>query len=332
MFWDITEPLSYNALINFIVGNRGGGKSYGVKKYAIELFLRTGKQFGYIRRYSEEYKESANTFFNDVSQEFEGHKFEVKGKKFYIDDKVCGHGFILSRSKKKKSMSFPNIDFLIFDEFILDPNDYMQRYLPNEVMTFLDLVETILRMRDNPKIKVFLLANALSFTNPYFLFFNVQKPQNKKKIKCKDDILIQLVENEEFIKAKKKTRFGKLIQGTQYGKYSIENEFLRDNENFIIKQPKKLQYYFTIKAKGENYGVWISYDEGLIYVSQKYDPSCKMIFTTILDNHEPNTMLLKGSNKGVLFKHFSQEFKRGNVYFSSIKVKNIILETFKNSL
>ena len=50
---------------------------------------------------------------------------------------------------------------------------------------------------------------------------------------CHGDILIELVSDDEFIKAKKQTRFGKLISGTKYGDYSIENEFLQDNKVFI---------------------------------------------------------------------------------------------------
>ena len=56
MFWDINKSVSRNCLFNFIVGNRGAGKTYGAKKYVINRFLKTGEQFVYIRRYKEELK------------------------------------------------------------------------------------------------------------------------------------------------------------------------------------------------------------------------------------------------------------------------------------
>ena len=33
VFWDAKKTLTHNALINVILGNRGGGKSFGAKIY-----------------------------------------------------------------------------------------------------------------------------------------------------------------------------------------------------------------------------------------------------------------------------------------------------------
>ena len=51
IFWNLRETLTHNMLFNFIIGNRGGGKTYGAKEWAIDNFIKTGEQFGYIRRY-----------------------------------------------------------------------------------------------------------------------------------------------------------------------------------------------------------------------------------------------------------------------------------------
>ena len=40
VYWDIKRVLSYNALFNYIIGMRGGGKTYGALKYAIEQNLK----------------------------------------------------------------------------------------------------------------------------------------------------------------------------------------------------------------------------------------------------------------------------------------------------
>ena len=45
-FWDINKTMTYNALFNFIIGNRGGGKSFGAKERAIDNFIKKGEQFG----------------------------------------------------------------------------------------------------------------------------------------------------------------------------------------------------------------------------------------------------------------------------------------------
>lgn len=326
IYWKIADSMSYNALFNFIVGNRGCGKTFGCKKKVIENFINKKEKFVYVRRFKTEFKK-IKTFFNDIKDHFEGHKFEVKGNNFYIDDELAGYGIVLSTAKVEKSNSYPDVTMIIFDEFILDKG--VHHYIPDEVTCFLELYETIARMRD---VRVYFISNAITFTNPYFLEFNITKPMNKKQIACKDDILIQLVADQAFIDAKNETRFARIIKGTAYGNYAIENEFLRDNNYFVCDQPKNMQYYFTIKSVKDFYGVWISYDEGIMYVSSKYDPDYKIVYATKLENHEPNVMLLKGVTKSSLFTSFTKAFKMGLVYFDSIKTKNLVVETIKNTL
>lgn len=66
MWYNPHELLSHNCLFNFVVGNRGAGKTYGVaKKWAIKTFLKTGKQFIYLRRYKTELDDIPN-FFADI--------------------------------------------------------------------------------------------------------------------------------------------------------------------------------------------------------------------------------------------------------------------------
>ena len=58
IWFNPNKVLSYNAFLNFIVGERGVGKSYGFKKYLVKHFLKTGKQFVYVRRFKTELKDS----------------------------------------------------------------------------------------------------------------------------------------------------------------------------------------------------------------------------------------------------------------------------------
>ena len=74
IYTDISNVLTYNAILNFIIGERGVGKSYSSKKYVINHFLKTNKKFVYLRRYKTELKESVPKFFDDIilNKEFKG--------------------------------------------------------------------------------------------------------------------------------------------------------------------------------------------------------------------------------------------------------------------
>lgn len=325
MYWDISVPLSYNALFNFIIGNRGGGKTYGCKKYVISRFLKTGEQFIYVRRYKQELKK-ISTFFAAVSQEFPETEFNVYEGKFIINGEIAGYYLPLSTAKIEKSTEFPLVTTIIFDEFILDKGNY--HYLPDEVTAFLEMYETVARTRDN--CKCFLLANAITFANPYFLYFKISLPYNNT-IACKNDVLVQMVQNEEFIQKKKNTRFGRLISGTNYAAYAIENNFLRDSTTFVEKKTGKCGLSFNLIYNGVTYGVWCNMQLGKIFVSFDYNDKIAKTYAITKDDHTPNTLLLTTIRKQGVFKWFLQQFEYGNVYFETQAIKSAMYDVIRLS-
>lgn len=348
IFWDIDRTMTHNALINIIVGNRGGGKSYGAKTRGVKNFINKGEQFGYIRRYRDDLKKPLEQFYKDIAQEFPDHECKVEGDKVYIrlkteNDKqkwtekdIAGYGFSLSTANNKKSMSYPNVTMLIFDEFLLEEGN--QRYLPNEVEKLLNLYETVARPGSNhPRVTLWLLGNAISVTNPYFLYFNLKMPSTKDKNnkwiwKHPDKpILVEDVRNEGFIDVKKKTEFGRLVHGTNYADFSIENKFLLDDDTFIEKKSQKAKHAFNFAYKGKEFGVWFDFSEGKMWVSSAIDPSGLMYSFTMKD-HRPNTMLFKTKNKSYWLKNFFEAFKQGTLYFENMNIKNMCYEILKMSL
>ena len=230
----------------------------------------------------------------------------------------------LTKAKDYKSISYPLVYLIIFDEFLIEDNGYA-RYLKNEVKQFLNFYMSIDRYRG---CIVFFLANSVSMVNPYFLFFDLKLPYNSNIVR-KDDVLLELVQNEKFINSRKNTRFGKLIAGTDFEEYAIENKFVDDSKTFIMKKTEKAQYYFTFTYKNENYGVWLDYKAGKMFVSENVDKSCRIHYALTVDDHSPNTMLLSQLNKSVFFKNFINNYKMGVVYFESQKIKNITYEVIK---
>lgn len=343
MFWNARETLTHNVLINIIVGNRGGGKTYGAKAWAIDNFIKRREQFGYIRRYKDDLKEPMQRFFDDIAPQYPEYEFKTDSKHFYIrlkpadesekwtDKDIAGFGFVLSTASNKKSIAYPNITTLIFDEFLLDKGN--QLYLQREPIKLLNLYETVARPgTPHPRVVLFMLANALSITNPYFLFWNLKMPSRQDKNgkwiwkHPTRPILVEDVRNEKFIDAKKNTEFGALVAGTEYADYSIDNKFLLDDYTFIEKKSPMAKYFFTFVYKGKQYGVWVEQRESKMWVSEDIDPSYPIVYSLTLKDHQPNTMFFKSINQKGHFKTFVENYKIGNVYFENINIKNIIYE------
>lgn len=113
----------------------------------------------------------------------------------------------LATAQDLKSTNFSKVKTIIFDEFIIE-NGQKKYYLKNEVFVFLNLIETISRLRD---VRIFMLANSASSTNPYFLYFDLELPYNNDIRTFKDGtILLQYMKNEEYRETKRQTRFRKI--------------------------------------------------------------------------------------------------------------------------
>ena len=320
MFWSPHDILSHNCLFNFVLSNRGGGKTYGAKKLAIKKHLKEGSQFIYLRRYKTEFADFQN-FFADVSEEFPDVTFEVKGKKLFINGNLAGYGIPLSTALMKKSVSYKFVKTIIFDEFIIDSK--LVHYLDDEVVKFLEFYETVDRMRD--ETIVLFLANAISVSNPYFSYFGLRPDPNKRFTK-KFPIIVEYYTNEEFIKAKYKTRFGQLIKGTVYGDYAVENKFLKDNANFVEKKTGNSVFQFAVHYNSQNYGFWYDFKEGNIYMSDDVDPSNPIKYVLTTQDHQPNMMLINNVNKSYLLKQAVTAWEKGYMRFKSMELKNKFLE------
>lgn len=323
-YYNANQLLSHDCLFNFVISNRGGGKTFDFKKRAIKRFLKHGEQFIYLRRYKEELK-TINQFFDDIIESglFKGHKLKVKNRIFYVDNKVAGYAMLLSTAVTKKSTPYPKVTLIGFDEFIIDKG--MIRYLPMEVTKFLELYNTVARLRDN--VKVIFMGNAISLTNPYFLFWNIQL-NTQKRFNKYGEICVEMFTDENFTNAMRNTRFGKLVSGTRYGDYAIENKFFLNNDDFILKKSSNAIFQFSIYYQQTIIGFWYDFDDGKIYACSKIKNDSKIKFTLTTKEHKPNYQLITNYKNNFYIKQIIKAFHNSYLYFESQIIKDICYNMF----
>ena len=371
IFYNYDRVISYNAFLNFLIGERGVGKTFGASEFVTRQFIKKGHEFVYMKRYKTDLEKGKKKFFKSLIDEgkFENHKLEVKGNNFLIDEKIGGYSMTLSTAHQIKSTNFPKVKYIIFDEFLIEAKgseftidnitcgygmtlttaqnlkstnfprvktiifdeflieDGQSHYLKNEVNIFLGLIESIARMRD---VKIFCIGNATNDINPYFLFFDLTLPYNNDiKLYKNGLILLQYMDNKPYREAKKKTKFGQLVEGTDYEDYAINNKFSNDNKDFIEHKTGNSKFSFSFIFKGQKFGIWIDYNIGKMYVSNDSIDN-GLCFATTTEDHKPNTMLFSIAKKYNCWNNFIQNYKLGNVYFENMKIKNISKEVLKN--
>lgn len=170
-----------NAQYYVIYGERSNGKTYSALDYCLERYFSTGEQFAYVRRWGEDvrrkhmtqlfaaheengviskYSKGAFTGIEFATGKFRPTKINEDGKNEAFDEAI-GYVFDLNSMEHFKSISFPKITTIVFDEFLS-----RNGYLPNEFILFTNTISTIVRQRNN--VKILMLGNTVNKSCPYF--------------------------------------------------------------------------------------------------------------------------------------------------------------------
>lgn len=183
-YYDVSRLLKdYPEAYYYIVfGERSNGKTYSALKYAIERYYSTGEQFAYIRRFGEDVKRKnlssllsahiENNMVRDMSHgeytsvvygsnKFMPCNFDEERNKYVYSPEPIGFAFDLNSMEHYKSLSFPKVTTVIFDEFLSRSG-----YLSNEFVLFMNTLSTIIRDRNN--VKIIMIGNTVNKYCPYF--------------------------------------------------------------------------------------------------------------------------------------------------------------------
>lgn len=181
-FYSLKRIEALKCQYNLIFGKRSNGKTYSLLKRIIKRYATMGKQGAYIRRYREDFigKRGQNLFSSVVADgwvekytkgEWTGVKYQSSQWFFQKEDEETGrpivasepfcYGFAIGQMEHDKSTSYPKITTIVFDEFISRVG-----YLPNEFVTFMNCLSTIIRHRDD--VQIFMLGNTVNKYCPYF--------------------------------------------------------------------------------------------------------------------------------------------------------------------
>lgn len=183
-YYSLDKILKQNATFNLIFGMRGNGKSYSVLKHCLENYKATGKEFVYIRRWKDDITGfKTETIFVPLANEIHkifGPTYTIYyyRRQFFLCEEdedgnrtnktLIGYALSLSENHHTKSTSYPNVNLILFDEFVQMQGETR---LPAEVSKFENTISTI--CRDRPGIKIFMLGNTVSKFSPYFSYFKI---------------------------------------------------------------------------------------------------------------------------------------------------------------
>ena len=317
---------SYNARYLMVVGSRGTGKTYGAKRIAIKNAIEKGEQFIYLRRHRVEQK-GRFTFFDDIAHEFPGWEFAVHGNDAVMrpegDEKwkIIGYFCVLSISQAQKSVAYPLVTTIIFDEFIIENPQI--HYLDDEVRVFNNFYLTVDRYKD--KTVVFMLSNSASIMNPYMLAWDIRP--TSEFVKAGDGFIVcHFADDTQFRNDVAQTRFGKFILSTdeEYADYAINNKFKDYTDQFIGKKSGRANYYCTVRTQAGCFSVWTDLP---FFAVQEYRPKKEIMYCISHKCMREGDIYVKPNDR--IMQMMRNAWRRGFMVFDSSKSRNIFTEIFK---
>lgn len=327
---------SYKAFLNISLGARGTGKTTCAKFWCVDDFKKTGHRFVWVRRYNTELtgdrkkgiEGCVKDFFKKIQHFYPNDKFEVKKNHAYINGKDAGVFIALSTSSAMKSVDFPDVNKIVFDEFLITKGS-KYTYLNNEVVIFLDLISTVFRPitdengHEQLKTRVWLLSNAVTFANEYFYYFNIKPFHDRRFYHDKEKgIVVEQYKNQVYEDAVRKTDFGKLIAGSEYEDYAVDNQYMLDNDDFIAVKSKNAVFLCNVRYEGQKWGVYA--DSEFVYVTYRVDTTQPFYVFTKAD-HSLDSMMIK-SIRGTRFELLIKHYQLGLVRFDNIMIKKKFID------
>lgn len=273
IWYNLGKLSSYNAPLNFVIGARGTGKTYAGKESALKKWLRNKAEWVYVRRTLDEIQIAKTSLWGDLLPAY-GYETRTKGHICYIrprfieeeyeDEKgkirktkpepweIFGYFIALSEQQNYKSASFPLVETIIFDEFIIESK--RRFYIPGEVDHLLSLISTVARNRKN--VRTYCLSNAGYISNPYFEYYGVKSTDFQNEVsfvkRYNGKVIFEFFRppnNDAVVKDSMVAS----ISGKSYVDYAFKSKFMDSSEDLVDARPPGATPYVKFTDDGTSW-------------------------------------------------------------------------------
>lgn len=336
-FYDGTKLLSLKDIngkkpeIYICTTNRSGGKTTYFNRLLINRFLKSGKKFILLYRYSYELEGCADKFFKEINTLFfKGMTLKSSPKakgvyhELYLDDNLCGYATDLNHSDtiKKFSHLLSDVNSILFDEFQTEN----EKYLHNEVSKLISLHTSVARGggKQYRPVEVFLVSNNISLLNPYYSSLGISSRLSLSTNFLRGDGWVMeqgFVKNASLVQ--KEGAFNRAFANDKYAQFSSQKIYLNDETAFISTPHGVNTYICTIKYKNKSFGVREYTNDGIIYVSDSFDKTNTLKISVTTEDHDINYLMLKNNHFLIIQLRFF--FEHGSFRFKNMECKEALM-------
>lgn len=355
-YYTLTNILKRNAQYNMIYGERSNGKTYAVLEYALKDYLNTGRPLAVVRRYREDFRGKRGAAYfsslehngngKNIIKQLSGGRFDrviYNSSRWYLgywnedtqknvtEENPFAYAFALTEMEHDKGNSY-TCGTILFDEFIT-----RGAYLPDEFISFMNTISTIVRSRND--VKIFMCANAVTSGkyNPYFNEMGLKHAKDMKKgdidvYKYGDSKLIVAVEYADSPNKRKPSDIyfafdNPKLQMITGGEWEIDiyPHLTKD----IDKHDICFSYFIKFDDRILQADIIINSTDKFTFIHEKTTPikneDTDIIYSlTPIENHNCYVSLLNPVN--TVTKKITTFFKANKVFYQSNEIGEIVTQ------
>lgn len=342
-----------NALYYVVASSRSDGKSHSCLRLTIEHFFKTGEWSAYIRRldnqiFATAMKESfksleCDDFGRNTIEEITNGKYNsVKAHSGYVwlinntdpenviqDPKPFLKCFCLNKAESYKSRNFPQMKYIIFEEFIA--TDYN---IINEFVKFKSLISTI--VRNKKYTKIIMLGNTNNPLNIYYdeMYLTDAESQPIGSIKVYKNITEE-GDTLEIVSIRPAPLNRKIKKSNIYFAFGGQTDDIITKGKWELEDVPHLSHIYT--PKDIKLTFYIEYRHKVFegHIISLIDSIDNIIYDDIiLDSDKPRR---KPSNKRILFVYIHpktsyNKYKYNDIIFTDNKLKYNYLPNVYNKI
>ena len=325
-----------------IIGARNLGKTFTVRERCFKWWLTEGERFCIVGRHENRLPELCDGYLDKVFDRTEDRlirDFVKKNKPRTVLERgvlklvtvqegakpvktVIGYAVDIAVKQHAKDRTFFNVRNFVMDEAIIEPEDLRYtRYLTDEYGNLVSVINSVTRedVDNKKKPRVFLLGNAADLINPWFKECGINEiPAFGMHWYLNKTFLLDYENPNDYDTGDRvnNTLAGRALRHREDSRMSEGNEFTV-NDDFIAKRPRGAEHECGFIYRGEVFGVWVDYADGLTYIDSRFvkNIGCPMFALTTRDNRV-NYLAANESRRAM--RELVERYGLGLVRFESI--------------